>query len=137
MNAYKKMQILLTNNVRHAYRELTSDEKIEYITFVNLYKEYHDLKTKDHFFYEWQERYEYFEKNKNTPGISNKVLKNVVYDPKWSIEDFKIVGLENIITFSTKRGLIQNYFNGGKKRSRRKKLKRKNKSRKRMKSKKK
>ena len=82
--------------------------------FVNLYKKYHDLKTKEHFFNEWQERYEYL-KSKNTPGISNKVLKNVVYDPKWSIESFKIVGLENIITFSNNRGLIGNYFNGGKK----------------------
>ena len=123
MSAYEGMQIKLTNNVRHAYKELTSDEKIEYILFVNLYKKYHDLKTKEHFFNEWQERYEYLKKNKNTPGISNKVLKNVVYDPKWSIEDFKIVGLENIITFSNNRGLIGNYFNGGKKRSRRKNLK--------------
>lgn len=120
-DAYKgKMQIKLTNDVKDKYNKLKNDEKIEYIIFVNRYKEHYKLKTKDHYFDEWHNRYIFFQENKNIHNISNKLLKNVIYDPRWSIEDFNMVGLNEIITFLESRSLIEYYFNCGKKRYRRK-----------------
>ena len=122
MNSYEyRMEIKLTPDVREKYRQLPFVDKIDYITFTNRYKKEHNIYNNKHYFEQWYERYEIFRDNSKIPGISIISLKNIVYDPELLVKDLKTMDFEKMIPIFERFGQVKNYFNGGKKRTRRKK----------------
>lgn len=137
MNPYTNtMTIKLTPEVREKYRQLPFVDKIDYITFTNIYKKEQNIYNNGHYFEQWYERYEIFLDNSKIPDISITSLKNIIYDPELLVKDLKKMDFEKMIPIFERFGQIKNYFKGGKKRTRRKKpKKKKNKYFKRMKTK--
>ena len=116
------MTIKLRGEEREKYRQLSLQDQIDYVSFTKGYKDEHNLNNKNHYFDEWYKRYALLQEIKNNnPSINPRILKNIVYNPQFSMNEIREINLIRMVPIFERFGYIKRHFNGGKKRSRRKK----------------